>query len=181
VGSVSTYTALFSGLDKSGATTGNYTDSSGVSHGYVRALNGVITTFDAGTGGGTFARSIDEAGTIVGTYLDANDVYHGFVRTPDGTITILNVVGAGSGEGLYEGTIIENVNLKGIITGYYIDASTLYHAFVRAPNGTITTFNVKGAGTGAYQGTVAYGLNNGGTITGWYTDDNGADHGYMRN
>jgi hypothetical protein len=47
-----TFTALTTGLSPAGAVTGNYADASNVNHGYVRAPNGAITTFDA-PGAGT--------------------------------------------------------------------------------------------------------------------------------
>src|SRR5215469_18649389 len=50
-----TFTAEVDGLNPAGAITGNYSDASSVNHGYVRARNGAITTFDApgaGTGPG---------------------------------------------------------------------------------------------------------------------------------
>jgi len=47
---------------------------------------------------------------------------------------------------------------------------------VRAPNGTITTFDVPGAA----QGTYPYVNNFWGTIAGWYVDTNGVNHGFLR-
>jgi hypothetical protein len=67
--------------------TGEYVDASDVNHGFVRTLNGSITTFDvpgAGTGPfqGTIPLSNNPVGAITGYYIDANDVTHGFLRTP---------------------------------------------------------------------------------------------------
>jgi hypothetical protein len=63
--------------------------------------------------------------------------------------------------------------VAGSITGVYFDANTAYHGFVRAANGTITTFDVSGAGTGANQGTFALNINTAGTISGYYEDASG--------
>jgi hypothetical protein len=48
-----------------------------------------ITIFDApgassaaGSGNGTFPRSINAGGAIIGNYTDANNVNHGFLRSP---------------------------------------------------------------------------------------------------
>ncbi len=48
-----------------------------------------ITIFDApgagtaaGSGFGTFPRSINAGGAIIGSYSDANNVNHGFLRIP---------------------------------------------------------------------------------------------------
>ena len=62
-------------------------DASDVNHGFVRASNGAITTFDvpsAGTGPfqGTIPLSNNPVDAITGYYIDANDVTHGFLRTP---------------------------------------------------------------------------------------------------
>jgi hypothetical protein len=59
----------------------------GVNHGYVRAADGDITTFDvpvAGTGAGqgTIPFSNNPADAITGYYIDASGVSHGFLRTP---------------------------------------------------------------------------------------------------
>jgi hypothetical protein len=66
---------------------GQYFDASDVIHGFVRALDGAITTFDipgAGTGPfqGTVPLCNDPAGAIIGNYIDTNDVSHGFLRSP---------------------------------------------------------------------------------------------------
>jgi hypothetical protein len=51
---------------------------------------------------------------------------------------------------------------------------------VRAPDGTITTFDIPGAGTGPGQGTVPEAINTPGTIMGNYFDANGVSHGFIR-
>lgn len=52
------------------------------------------------------------------------------------------------------------------MTGYYMDAMIVYHGFVRAVDGTITTFDVRGAGTSVGEGTVPAAINAAGAITG---------------
>jgi hypothetical protein len=46
------------------------------------------------------------------------------------------------------------VNDSGVVTGWHADSNLVYHGFVRAANGTITTFDAPGAGTGQYLGTL---------------------------
>jgi hypothetical protein len=58
-------------INPNGAIAGYYVDSSGVSHGFLRDENGVITTFDvpgAGTGAGEgkFSYAISQTGAITG-------------------------------------------------------------------------------------------------------------------
>ena len=101
---------------------------SGVDHGFVRAPNGAITTFDvpgAGTGAfqGTLPQSISSAGTIVGYYFDASNVSHGFVRASDGAITTFDPPGS-------QGTFPASFNPPGAIVGYYLDASNVIHGFL---------------------------------------------------
>jgi hypothetical protein len=55
-----------------------------VSHGFVRASDGAITTFDApgagtGSGQGTVLYTINPPGAIVGFYADSSYVSHGFL------------------------------------------------------------------------------------------------------
>jgi len=77
-------------INTAGEIAGFYIDSTGTSHGFVRAAKSpyAITSFDApgvaGTGiiHGTFAFSINTAGDIVGTYTDSSDVFHCFLRNP---------------------------------------------------------------------------------------------------
>src|SRR5213079_227960 len=105
------------------------------------------TTFDApgaGTGfhQGTRPFSINPAGTTAGYYNDASGVFHGFLRTPAGAITIFDIPGAGTGPG--EGTFVFTgfcLNSIGAIAGSSVDASDVYHGFLRAPDGSVTTFD----------------------------------------
>jgi hypothetical protein len=72
------------------------------------------------------------------------------------------------------------INPVGAITGYYIDAGTVSHGFVRAPDGAITTFDAPGAGTEIYQGTITEGINPGGETAGYYLDASYVVHGFLR-
>ena len=173
-----------------GVITGWYTDATDLAHAYLRAANGSFTVFDApGAGTGPFPQGtfsyggINPAGAIAGYYTDDSNVSHGFLRAPGGAFTTFDVPGAGTGDG--QGTFAPvfgfNINPQGTITGNYIDASNVSHGFVRAPNGTLTTFDAPGAGTGAFQGTVANSNNPAGAITGYYTDANDVIHGFLRN
>ena len=70
-----------------GVIDGYYVDASGVAHGFLRAIGGQITTFNApgagtASGQGTFIGPINPAGAIAGYFLDGSNVYHGYLRTP---------------------------------------------------------------------------------------------------
>jgi virginiamycin B lyase len=173
-------------LNDSEGISGNYVDASDVGHGFTSAANGAITTFDVpgagtGSGQGSYAGNINLAGTIAGQYLDVNNVYHGYVRAASGVITTFDAPGAGTSA--YQGTQvtgIDGLNDAGAVAGLYQDASTVYHGYVRAANGAITSFDVAGAGTGAYQGTYTSSINDAGAITGPYQDASNVYHGYVR-
>ncbi|MFZ0478299.1 MAG: choice-of-anchor D domain-containing protein [Terriglobales bacterium] len=172
-------------INASGEVAGIYITSGNVSHGFVRAANGTISTFDApnaGTGKnqGTFPISIDVDGNIAGMYADTSNVYHGFIRNSSGTITEFNAPGAGTSG--HRGTSPISIN-AGVITGPYVTGSdvttSVWHGFVRATNGGITTIDVPGAGTGDKQGTQPTSINASGVITGMYTDSNSVYHGFI--
>jgi hypothetical protein len=171
-------------LNEAGATVGWYIDTSNVYHGFVRAADGTITTFDApgagtGPGQGTQPTGINEAGTIEALYADWNGAYHGSVRAANGTFTTFDVPGGGTGPG--QGTVPFNINASGAITGWYVDASNVSHGYLRTANGTITaTFDAPGAGTGPGQGTFPSYNNASEAITGFYIDSNNTWHGFLR-
>ena len=93
-------------------------------------------------------------------------------------ITTFDVPGAGEAAG--QGTLALSTNGRGTTMGYYLDASNMYHAFLRAKNGSTTTIDVPGAGTAVFQGTVAFGLNSAGAVAGYYIDASYLRHGYLR-
>lgn len=118
-----------SGINGPGATTGLYVDSSGISHGFARSNQGVLTEFDVLPAGGTSPENINQSGAITGNYLDSSGVFHGFVRATNGAISTFNAPGAGTAGG--QGTQPASNNDQGQITGFYIDASGVAHGFVR--------------------------------------------------
>src|SRR5262249_24243137 len=144
---------------------------------FVRAASGAITTFDVPGAVFTIAHNINPEGAIAGRYFDVNFTSHGFVRAANGTITTFDVpgTGPGPGQGAFPG-LFDCLNPAGVITGDYLDASSLNHGFVRTAEGTITAFDVPGA----VNGTFPSGINPGGTITGNYTDESGVNHGFVR-
>jgi hypothetical protein len=173
-------------INPAGAIAGQYVDTSGVFHGFLRAKDGTITPFDApgagtGTGQGTFVTfgdGINPAAEIAGAYEDANCVLHPFLRAPDGTIIPFDAPGAGTGTG--QGTDNSGINPVGTVTSFFTDASDVFHGYVRAKDGTFTLFDVTGGGTGPFQGTEPLGLNAPGDIVGAFIDANGANHGFLR-
>ena len=102
-------------------------------------------------------------GVVTGYYWasnDQNDV-HGFVRTPEGSLTIFD---AGSGH-----TIPTAINNKGVVAGWY--GNYPGQGFVRAADGTITTFDVPGASS-----TTVLSINDKGMVVGYYS----GSYGFLR-
>jgi len=171
-------------INPAGAITGYYWDANYATHGFLRTSDGTITTFDAPgaaitTNFGTQALSIDPAGEITGQFEDVSGAYHGFLRSADGTIATFDVPGAGTGSILW--TLASSINPAGEITGYYETAPPNFlrrpgrpHGFLRAKDGTITTFDAPGADQ-----TTPQSINPRGEITGSYNDTTG-EHGFLR-
>jgi hypothetical protein len=101
------------------------------------------------------------------------------LRAPDGTITTFDAPNAGTGPG--QGTIVFSVdclNPAGAITATSLDASNVFHGVLRAPDGTMTSFDAPGAGTGPGQGTVPFSFNPEGAIVGYCFDASNVGHGF---
>jgi hypothetical protein len=129
-------------INDDGVIVGYYVDASDGYHGFVRSVDGTISTLDApgaGTGTspltraplGTKALSINNDGVIAGYYSDASEVYHGFMVSASGTITTFNAPGAGTT--LATGTFPVSINDNGVFVGYYSDPNDVYHGFQLTP------------------------------------------------
>ena len=171
-------------INAAGVITGFYQDGGNVYHGFLRAADGTFTTFDAqgaGQGGrqGTVPQNINPAGVVTGYYIDASSVNHGFVRAADGKVTTIDAPGAGTlppQSGVSQGTSAASINQSGVIAGLYTDSAYVNHGFVRAANGSITTFDTNDDQNypfGCFNcGTMVLSINNAGAITGNFLDDN---------
>ena len=96
-------------------------NASNVTHGFVRAANGTLTTFDIPGAQYLQVYAINPAGTLTGYYT--TPTFHGFLRAPDGALTTIDVPGsAGTG-----GTAI---NPAGTVTGIFFDAAGVLHGFL---------------------------------------------------
>ena len=149
-------------ISPEGVVTGTFAGVDGVFHGFLRAPNGDITQFDdpsAGTGSfqGTIPSAINLLGSTVGCYTDANYVAFGFLRTARGTLSPLIPPGSAHFFPFCESYAVlpdfngavpsVAINDLGVITGAYflpIQGDVFggnYRGFVRAPDGTFTTFD----------------------------------------
>jgi hypothetical protein len=188
-GSEGCYGSELSNINFLGLSVGNYMDNTAnlVHHGLIRHADGTFTTYEApgaGTGPsrgtgcpGCFA-GLNQFGAIAGIYTDSNTVYHGFVRTPNGTFTSFDAPGAGTGNSQGTGCPSDcpvSLNNLGALTGVYIDATNVYHVYLRNPGGSIVTVEPAGS-----LFTFPAGINDLGTIAGYYADANGVYHGFLR-
>jgi hypothetical protein len=147
--------------------------------GFVRSRAGVFATF-AALGESTSPRAMSPSGVVTGNYFDVNDpntVAHGFVRASDGTITTFDAPGAGTGPGygfpIQQGTFPNSINRAGAISGYFVNAVDpnipIAHGFIRAADGTFTTFDFPGAGSlEAGEGTFPMGIDDAGDVAGYW-------------
>jgi hypothetical protein len=79
--------------------------------------------------------------------------------------------------GAVNGTIPTSINPEGVITGYYEDANSQIHSFVRSVDGTFTTIDVPGD---VPYGTFATSINLEGVIAGFWNDSSFLAHGFLR-
>src|SRR5215469_15691421 len=179
-------------VNLSGAIAGFTRDTNNARHGFLRAPDGTFTIFDdpnagtcstscgnIGNGQGTRAYAINPSGQIVGFFTDNSARCHGYVRAANGTFTQIDAPDAGTGP-FPQGTFPSNItpmgiNPAGVITGFYVDANSVQHGFVRAPTGVITEFDPTGSIF-----TDPNAIDQTGAIAGFYFDVNGVLHGFVR-
>ena len=179
-------------LNPSGAIAGFTRDANNARHGFLRAPDGTFTIIDdpaagtcstncgaIGNGQGTRAYAINPSGVITGFFTDNSARCHGFLRAPDGTFTQIDAADAGAGpfpQGTFPSEITPmGINPAGAITGFYVDANSAQHGFVRAPGGQITEFDPTGSIF-----TNPNAIDQLSDITGFYFDANFVGHGFLR-
>ncbi len=173
-----------------GAVAGYYADASGLAHGFLLDCDGTFQSFDVpGAANGSIPVFLNDEGAIVGYSLDANLLFHAFARYPNGAFQVFVGPGSctsGTPAGCY-GNEATAINLWGFIVGNFADnsANLVQHSYIRAPDGSFTTFEAPGAGKGPGQGTGCPGCNLGfnqwGVIAGSYLDASNVFHGFLRN
>jgi hypothetical protein len=152
-----------SSINDSLTVAGSYSTLTGFTGGFLRTAYGQITTIDVGqvyTG----QLRINAAGEIAGIYEDVSGLSRGFVRSASGSVTTFNPGGPGGS------TQVTDINDGGTVVGIYLPTNTdpPSQAYLRAPDGTITTFTVPGSTT-----VYPWGINDLGEVTGSYSYDSG--------
>jgi hypothetical protein len=162
-------------------------------HGFLRSPSGLLTQFDPPGSQETDIpdNSINDSGAVTGDYwvcsADLSScTVHGFVRTPQGSYITFDAPGAGPDGYAGGGTYPQGINNLGEVTGYYGDVNSVYHGFVRYPNGRIVTFDVPTSCTTtnnppadcAFNGTFPAQVNVLGKVVGVYFGEDGNPHGF---
>ena len=158
------------GINERGDITGFYTDSSGISRGFVRFADGtfsapIVEPNDPGVL--SEGRGINNQRTVGGYYTGSDGFFHGYFRNR-GVFTEFNVSGATA-------TLVEGLNDAGDFVGGYDTAAGDSPSFSNI--GGITTTIIIPDALGV---SFAFGINQSRQITGWYTDTAGGVHGWWQ-
>jgi hypothetical protein len=164
-------------INSAGVIAGCYRTDAGEQYGFVRAVDGTITSIGDPSYAGTYAYGINTAGTIVGNVWEGGEGGSGMIDS-EGNFSIFTDPGEGTGNG--QGTTGFSINSAGDTTGWYIDANNAYHGWVRTSKGVLTSFDVPGDGSGSGQGTIPYAIDNASTVVGYYVDSSSVVHGFSR-
>ena len=108
----------------SGAVVGAYTDSKGVTHGYL-LFHGKFATIDFPDSIFTFAGGNNPEGDIIGEYIDTANVAHSWLLS-NGVFTSFDPPGATLSDA-------SGINPGGIIVGIYVDIAGAVHGYIRTP------------------------------------------------
>jgi uncharacterized membrane protein len=142
-----------------GVIVGSYQDAAGVVHGFV-LKDGVVSPVEYPGGFPTEVYAINDFGHMVGGYYTPDQNVHAFSLV-NGVYKNEDVPGALT-------TAPYGINDLGEIAGYFLTvAGTNGQAYFRAPDGTLTTYNVPGAPANS---TNFLAINNLGETLGNYVD-----------
>ena len=170
-------------ISDTGWITGNWTDVGGTEHGFVRAPDGEITSFDVTVPGagtvGCQGCEINSKGEVAGCSWNANNTSTGFRRTPDGKITPIIVPGAWQGEN--GGSMAMALNDAGLILGQYTIDANDQDSLLVTPDNHFIIFNPTSPLVSTWSwGGMESALNPAGAAIGGYIDFSEVYHGYVR-
>lgn len=157
-----------SGVNTSGTVTGSFLHcldqqcANHVTYGYTRTAIGRFVQITATpTASITAPFGINDSGQVVGFYNEFG-MEHGF-SFQNGVVTLIDYPGSIL-------TVATAINASGTIVGYWADAGSVFHAFLRDPLGNFTSFDPAIDATAVY----ATAINTSGEIAGWYNNSRGA-------
>jgi len=156
------------GINNSGQIVGAFTDSSGVTHGYLADKGGNLSTvIDFPNAAATFLAGINENGDIVGGYQDSNGTGHGFLLR-NSVFSTVDFPGAAS-------TFPSDINNQDESAGFYQDADLNFHGFILGKTGFATIDDpLQGSPS-----TQLFCVNNRNTVGGVFTDSTGFIHNFL--
>ncbi len=187
-------------FDAAGDIFGSFTDTNNAVHGFVLPAGGMIATYDAPGSSATDALRRTTGARLNGK-LSLTGKRYGLstksrrsnsplakLKSLLAKVGAVKVEGTGllngdgpnpSGTASYGNLIFDAASASGEIIGLFTDGDFVFHSYLRAANGTITTFDDPGAGTAAEQGTGGLAINASGMIAGTYADANSILHGFI--
>ncbi len=165
------------GINNLGNTGGFYIDGNGVTHGFLDT-QGSFNTVDAPKTAFNQILGLNDYGVAAGySSTDATGATKQMAYIDDhGTFTYFtNLFAKGTGN-----TQATGVNDKGMVVGFYVDATGVNHGFeindADPSKPKLMTIDVPFAGATSTQ---VLGINNFGQLSGVYTDGTGATHGFV--
>jgi probable HAF family extracellular repeat protein len=112
-------------INNAGEIVGDWTDTAGMTHGFLWTATHGFTSFDAPLATLTSITAINSSGVTAGHYSDGK-TDHGFVLDPQSGLTILDAPHAAS-------TIPNGINASGQVTGLYIGPKFVQKGFIYTP------------------------------------------------
>jgi len=109
------------GINDRKEVAGQFVDSNGVTHGFLKDEEG-FTTLNVPGASNTFASDVNAREETVGYYTDTNGNYHGFVEKHGKFITVDHPNA--------QQTLIYGNNSRGDIAGTWVDSTGAQHGFV---------------------------------------------------
>ena len=171
---------LATGINNSGNVVGSFTDSGGVSHGFIYTAGGhpAFTTVDAPGAAATSLDGINNSNEVFGTY-SASGVTSYFTENTDGSgFTPLSNLPTGTNVTVFA------INDSGSLLGTYNDSAGNVHSFVYTSGATAEIIDpnaeyLPSVSPGESTGTQASAINNAGVVAGTFFDTNGVAHGFV--
>jgi hypothetical protein len=141
---------------------------------FIRDTDGSFTVFSPG--GNAAYVGVNSLGEVAGTYVDTTSgtgVLQGFVRDASGNLTTFAVPGA-------TGTWAYTINKAGVVAGFWLDANSIGHGYLRSPSGLIQSYDAP-KGTGTTLGGAPF-INDDGVVASTaYNASNNAFEPFIRN
>jgi hypothetical protein len=167
------------GLNNQGTIVGEFYNSAALRFSGFFYRGGSFATYDLpglSPGSTTAIVGNNERGDFCGFYLDSSNfaILNSFIVNKNGQVTKFSLSPV---TGFTEAIAMNN---QGAVVGTYEDSSSVFHGFIRQPDGTVVTVTVPTATSAAGLGTTTLGVNESGWVSGHFWDASLVEHGYTR-